>query len=152
MAKTIDTRENKVGQAQQHDLPATGPVGDVAADIETVDTPHWQNKAKEMAFMEEIVEVKIMATGNQNDELFVPIFNDGRPQYIMRGQWQKVKRKFVEVLARAKGEKLTTSEYRDSTGARATRINVIPSLQYPFEMRDNNPDGQVWLQRILQEA
>jgi hypothetical protein len=102
--------------------------------------------------MEEIVQVHIPITGAPNEEQFVDVANGGVKQFIARGQWQNVRRKFVEVLARAKAMRVTTPKYTDSAGNDSTRLVQTPALKYPFEMRDKNPDGPVWLQRVLAEG
>lgn len=153
MAKrSVNTQEEKVGQNQSYDLPVDGPIGDLEPDIVHCDAPRMKDKAKELAFFNEIVEVRIHSTGNKNEEQFCEFGNNGVPQFIQRGVWQKVRRKFVEVMARAKVGDVQTPEFENLAGERATRIQVTQSLKYPFEMRDKNPDGQVWLQRVLAEG
>jgi len=150
--RSINTQEEKVGQEQVFDLPACGPVGELVDEIETVDTPHWESKAEMESFMEEVVQVRIADTGGVNEEQFIDVKNNGRTQMIRRGVWQNVKRKYVEVLARAKRDNITTNKYTDASGNDSTRIIKAPVLKYPFEMRDRNPDGHVWLQRVLAEV
>lgn len=153
MARRTNTNEEKVGQQITHELPASGPVGELTDTIETVDTPRWEEKAKNLAFMNEMVTVQIHDTGSINEEQFVEVRNDGKPQFIERGKPQTIRRMFVEVLARAKKEGISTPEYTDATGARATKIIRSPSLRYPFSVvEDRNPEGRTWLTRILAEA
>ncbi|MCK5606901.1 hypothetical protein KAR91_33675 [Candidatus Pacearchaeota archaeon] len=152
MTKVIDTRTKKLNPVIVHELPASGPIGDLSDNIEIVDGPNWEDKAALLAFMEEYVMVMIQSSGHVNEEQYVETRNDGVLQMIERGVWQKVKRKFVEVLARAKPNKITTPKFIDSTGANSVKVIKTPSLKYLFEMRDNNPLGQPWLEGILQEA
>jgi hypothetical protein len=150
--RSVDTREQQVGQEQSYDIPAFGPAGHPELEIEVCDTPNWKDKAKNLAFMEEVVQVHIPITGAPNEELFIDVSNGGVKQFIERGRWQNVKRKFIEVLARAKAMRVTTPKYTDSEGNDSTRLVQTPALKYPFEMRDKNPNGPVWLQRVLAEA
>lgn len=147
--KSTDTRSQKIGQPQSFELPSSGAVPPLEDEITTVDTPNWKEKAKILAFMDEMVEVKIVSSGGINEEQFVEVKNGGITQFVPRGQWQRVKRKFAEVLARAKRDAVDTIKFTDSTGANSVKIVKIPALKYPFEMRDSNPDGMVWLQRVL---
>lgn len=149
--RTIDTRDQKIGQGQTFNLPATGPVGPLEDEIETVDTPRWRDKAKMEAFMAEFVEIRVADTGGVNEEQFIDIGSNGVRQFVQRGVWQRVRRRFVEVLARAKRDVIHTPEFTDAAGNNSTRLVKTPVLRYPFEMRDKNPDGQVWLQRVLLE-
>ena len=151
--RSIDSTQFSLQPDRVIDLPESGPVGDVTERIEMqADTPRLGAKLDELEFMNELVDVRIIETGNPADEHVVELRNDGVPQFIIRGQWQRVKRKFVEVLARAKKDSIATPEFEDSTGARSTRILKTASLQYPFEMRDQNPKGYPWLQGILSEG
>jgi len=154
MAKNIiDTREEVVGQNQVFDLPAAGKVGDLIDVVKSVDTPRMKVKAAEMAFMDEYVTVQIADTGSPNEEQYVQLGNNGTPQFVERGKPQKIKRKYVEVLARAKRGAVQTPEFVDASGARSTRIVKTPTLAYPFQViMDKNPNGRAWLQRILAEA
>jgi hypothetical protein len=150
--KIVDTREEKVGQTLSADMPASGEVGRLDFDFETVDTPVCRTKLEELAFMDEKVKVLILSTGNENEEQFVDLGNDGIPQFIERNKPQVVKRKYVEVLARAKSDIIKTVPCKDPNGTDSTRIMKIPAPKYSFQMFDPNPNGQVWLQRILAEV
>jgi hypothetical protein len=127
---------------------------DFASKFETVDTPLSSDHAKELLFMEEYVTVLIPAGNNPDaEEQFVDVGNNGVRQFIQRGVEQRIKRKFVEVLARAKREKISTPEFTDATGARATKIVRTPALIHGFQVtEDKNPNGHAWLRGILAEA
>lgn len=152
--RTIEATNMPVGQDRSLELPATGPVGDIEHDIEPVsDGPQWKDKAAQLAFMNEELEINIMQTGAVNEEPVVQLGNNGRNQFVIRGQWQKVKRKYVEVLARSKRERVRTEEYTDGNGDNATKIVINAGLKYPFSVRnDPNPKGKAWLEKVLAEA
>lgn len=147
----LDTQECKVGQGQCFELPASGPVGELIDEVKSIDTPNFKSKAKLLAFMEEPVKILIKNTGMPEESQFVEVGNNGTVQFIERGKWQTVKRKFVEVLARAKKYAVQTQKYKDQDGADSTKIVTIPALVHNFETQDS-PDGKVWLNRILAEA
>jgi hypothetical protein len=121
----------------------------LATDIES---PEFKEFAATEEFMKETVAVRLHTTSEQNAEPIVEVFCNGIPQRFVRGHWIPVRRMFVEVLARAKPFTVRTPEYTDNNGDRTTRIDINTSLRYPFEMRDSNPAGQAWLNRILREA
>jgi hypothetical protein len=146
--RSVSSGEEQIGQPQEYN-PAAGELP--VDDIEICDTPRWKTKVKELAFMDEFVEVIIPKTGNAHEEQFIDVGNNGRPQLIERGVWTKVRRKYVEVLARAKKDYITTPEYVDFQGNRAAKISKTPALLHNIEMRDRNPDGYAWLQRVLGE-
>lgn len=123
-----------------------------SSTIDVVSAVGFKSHAENLAFMEEIVAVCVFPTQDKNAEQIVEVFNDGTAQRFIRGQWQTVKRKYVEVLARAKQFSVQTPETMDRDGNRTTRIDTSHGLRYPFEMKDKNPRGSAWLSSILQEA
>jgi len=152
---TSDTRDLKVGQEQSHEIPMTGHVDRSAFqdEFETVDTPDYDEVAKRTAFFEELVEVKVLEDQRPNAEQFIQTSVNGINQFFERGVPVFVKRMFLEVLARARPFNITTQEYVDSNGSKATKIVKSFGLAYPFAvLADNNPDGRRWLEAILKEA
>lgn len=155
MQKTkLDTNEVQVGQNQAFDIPNTGHIDreNFRDEFATVDTPTWKDTAKLAAFMEEPVLVVISDTEAQNAEQVIQLAVQGKNQFIFRGTPIWVKRKYLEVLARARPESITTQEFTDASGNRATRILKTMGLKYPFRvLEDKNPDGSRWLETILKE-
>lgn len=118
----------------------------------SMDDPILHDYVAATAFMEERVLVRVAPSANQDDPKIVEVWNNGTPQRMVRGEWTIVRRKYVEVLARSKPFNVTTPEYTDAKGDRATKIDTHNATMYPFEMRDSNPLGQPWLGRILSES
>lgn len=157
-SRSADTQEMDLGvQDRQITLEGDMSIEELRDSLNArvtldVGTPDFKDHAENLAFMEERVLVRVMESADKNAEKIVEVFNDGVPQRFVRGQWQIAKRKFVEVLARAKPFSVQTPEMTDGNGNRTTAINVSHGLRYPFEMRDDNPRGQAWLQGVIQEA
>jgi hypothetical protein len=106
--------------------------------------------AQELIFNEEVVEVMVHESTDDNAEN--PIFTacNGVSQYFYRGVPQQVKRKFVAILASVKEHNVTTPEYTAADGSRATGIKRTSSLKYPFSIiSDPNPRGAAWLKGLL---
>lgn len=106
--------------------------------------------AQELAFNEEIIEVMVHESTDENAEN--PIFTscNGVPQYFYRGLPQQVRRKYVAILASCKEHNITTPEYTQNDGSRATAIRRTSSLKYPFSViHDPNPRGPDWLRSLL---
>lgn len=121
-------------------------------DIQIVDGPNAMAWAEEMAFMEEKVIVNVHTTPDPNAENPVPVFVNGRSQYLFRGVPTIVRRCFVERLARAKltGYRQDLSEVEPN---KYNRLYMETGLLYPFSVvRDDNPKGSAWLTKVLQEA
>lgn len=117
-----------------------------------VNDPHFKKFTADSAFMDEKVLIRVLPSPDPAAEMIVDVYNNGTPQRFIRGTWVVCKRKFVEVLARAKPFSVSTPEYTDGNGDRATKIDKRFGLRYPFEMRDTNPVGETWLNSIVGEA
>lgn len=156
MQKTqLDTNEMQVGQNQAFDIPNTGHIDreNFRDEFETVDTPTWKDTAKLAAFMEQEVLIVISDTELPNAEQVIQLAVQGKNQFVFRSKPTWVKRKYLEVLARARPEAISTQEFTDASGNRATRIHKTSGQKYPFRiLEDKNPDGYRWLECILKEA
>lgn len=156
MAKRgMETHDVKVGQDKPLIIPTSGDIGNIQRtdqQIEVVDGPSLGDYAAELAFNEEYVEVTVHETTDKNAAMLVDVYCNGVPQRFIRGQTQRVKRKFVEVLARAKQTRIKTEvEMRGNDPV--NKIVRTTGLRYPFRVdNDRNPKGQDWLKRILMQA
>ena len=109
--------------------------------------------AQELLFNEEVIEVMVHESTDENAEN--PIFTscNGTPQYFYRGVPQEVKRKYVAILASCKEHNVTTPEYTQQDGSRAMSIRRTRSLKYPFSViHDPSPRGADWLRSLLKAA
>lgn len=153
--KPLETGDMKIGQDQTFQMPATGHIDreDFINEIEIVDGPGGMNKAADLAFMEEPVEVLVSQSTDKNAERFPCVAVNGTNQFFQRGSKQVVKRKFVEALARAKKTAVMTIPAKDQDGADTMNIVQNTGLKYPFAVtQDRNPNGNVWLEKVLAEA
>lgn len=153
--KHFETEEQKVGQDKPRVMKSTGPAKQSleAASIEVVDKPVDKVWADQMAFNEEVIKVLVHESTDKNAEAIVEVFNGGIPQRFLRGQEQDVKRKFVEVLARAKMTTFTQEKYKDGDGVDSVKQVPHTALRYPFSVvNDPNPRGKDWLKAVLAEA
>lgn len=146
--RAVEAAEQTVGQDRPRDLPAKGKSRLEARHIEPVEHVSSEKLAM-LAFMEEVVTVVVHDSTNPQDERIVEVWNDGIPQRFIRGQEQQVKRKYVEVLARAKQEGYSQEELPNKEGYRN-----IPhtALRYPFAVVGDSDKGKAWLKRVLAEA
>jgi hypothetical protein len=103
------------------------------------------------AFMNEIVTINVYSDGMPGAlEVICPTVN-GVNQPIIRGRDQKVKRKYVEALARAR---ITNYQQDVVDSSRPENISMRPvaNLAYPFTIReDRNKYGQAWLEALLRQ-
>lgn len=153
--QAIEAAELPVGQDRPLDVPVEGSIRDLMRsdqEIEIVPGPALGDYAAELAFNEELVEVIVHESTDKNAEPVVDLYCNGVPQRFVRGRVQTVKRKYVEILARARITAMTTDVQIQGENV-VNRINKHTALRYPFSIRrDANPKGADWLNKILQEA
>lgn len=108
-------------------------------------------QAQELLFNEEIIDIMVSETTDENAEQIIYTACNGVVQYFQRGVAQSVKRKFVAILASCKEHNLTTPQFTARDGSRATSIKRTSSIKYPFMvLRDDNPRGAAWLKSLIQ--
>jgi hypothetical protein len=124
------------------DTPTVDPVSQIVG---------LRELAASEAFMNEMVEVMVHASTDENQSPHVILNCNGTNQPILRGVPMRVRRKYVEILARMKETKY--SQITRNPGA-PDQIDMIArhGLAYPFEMlSDENPRGRAWLSNVLAE-
>jgi hypothetical protein len=138
-------------------LDATSNVKVVESDrIEPIaGDPDFQKlireKAEADAFANELVTTRLYRSGDKNTPNHAILSVNGVTQVVIAdGKPRKIRRKFVEVLARCWQ---STYEQRQHP-IELDRYEMLEdaSLAYPFEVTDDpNPRGKAWLEGILQE-
>ena len=120
--------------------------------IESIVTKEFDREVFEEAFMNEMVTVMVADTTDENvNPMPTPSVN-GVMQPIMRGVPTRVKRKYLEVLARCKETKFSQ---RTANPMEPDRIEMVPrtAFTYPFQViEDQNPKGGAWLKAVMAEA
>jgi hypothetical protein len=121
--------------------------------VQQVDGPVSKDKLEALRFNEEVLTVMVHDTTNPSEEPIPEVWNDGIVQRFIRGREQQVKRKYVEILARAKRTTRGNEKYKDLNGDDAYRYPAHTALRYPFSViNDPNPKGRDWLRGILAQA
>ena len=94
------------------DMPVDGTLDQMRRPDQRVEGDisfsHDMDHAAMMAFLEEPVIINIAESDKEGDENPVPLYVNGRAVAVLRGQDTWVKRKYVELLLRAKPESLKT--------------------------------------------
>ena len=124
------------------DTPTIDPVSQVA-DLREL--------AASEVFMNEMVEVMVHSSTDENQAPHVILNCNGTNQPILRGVPTRVRRKYVEILARMKETKYSQVTRNP---AAPDQIDMIArhGLAFPFElMHDDNPRGRAWLSNVLAE-
>lgn len=151
----VESSEQRVGQDHPRAMRSRGPARQSLepARIEVVDRVVSQDKLDALAFNEEVLTILVHDSTNPIDDPIPEVWNDGVPQRFERNVEMQVKRKYVEVLARAKKTTFSQEKRKDGNGD-DTYVQIPHSaLKYPFVVvNDPNPKGRAWLKGILAEA
>jgi hypothetical protein len=103
------------------------------------------------AFMNEIVYITIPSTGDEEELTVVSVGVNGVNQPIVRDVSTPVKRKYVEVLARAKETKYKQMQMDANDPASLVMVPKT-ALAHNFTVeRDDNPKGRAWLREVLKQ-
>lgn len=126
---------------------------DPGSGIEQVSELHFTKDAMKLeAFMAEELIIRV-APSTRDDDYEMPCPNvNGINQPVLRGVPTKVKRYFVEILARSFIE---TFRQVNAVGNDLTKMHQVPSIKasFPFSVEvDNNPYGREWLNGIMNEG
>lgn len=153
-ARGVNAAELPINQgraAQVGEIRSTMGAGYEEIDVvEGYSDAELRKIMEDESFMNEPVTVRIATTTDKNaPPMAMPQVN-GVNQPIFRGVPTTVKRKYVEALARAR----ETSYQQQADPNSPDKIDMVPTtvLSFPFEiLRDNNPKGRAWLEKVLAE-
>lgn len=102
------------------------------------------------AFMNEIVEVVIHTTADEEEEPHIVLNVNGINQPFFREVPVRCRRMFVEVLARCKQTKY--KQVTDPNDMTRQELQPRTANVYPFTvLQDPNPKGRAWLRAVLAE-
>lgn len=151
--KPTDPTNSQIGQAQVKEISTEG-AAEVISDsgIEKVPGPGFKSVAEMEKFMQDELTLFVYEPMEEGEEWIIQTFVNGVSQLITRGKEQKVKRKYVEVLARARRVNVSAAGYKDNAGEARNTVNISSGLQYPFQvLNDPSRNGPAWLKQILAE-
>lgn len=160
--QAYETEEHVTGNIEDRVMESTGPaeISLAPPSFKEVgrDGQHYSDdKLKMLSFMEDMLLVEINDTTDVTQVMHVPVWNDGKVQYFIRNKPQKVKRKYVEVLARAKKTTYTQYDGFNLVGDKAIFNRAHTVLQYPFRVLEDpagiskGTKGFQWMKRIQEE-
>lgn len=155
-AKNRPVTVRKMTESQEHQIGQDG-VREFNKDNELpqIQVVPPQRKSKkwleDMAFANEIVTVMIHPTTDKLANPFPEVIVNGRVQRFVRGHEQKVRRCFVEKLARMKKTTFDNLKTKDVDGEDVYRYPTHTALEYPFVVIGDSEKGKVWLTQILSE-
>lgn len=161
-ARETHTDDLQIGQAPDVIIPATGPIEHVGEVVEPLDQPLESDYNKALLFNEEYVTVQFNPSTDKNPARHIfcqvngrgaEVMVEGRPMiltYLPIGPQITMKRKYLEVLARAKPDNVTTNVVEHPGQDPLNLIQRHTSMKYPFSiLHDPNPKGGEWISRLL---
>ena len=137
-----------------------------AEEILPLDRPLVKGEADALAFNEEPIRIIIhmeeddQASSHSRTTDLVAV-NGIKAEVIIGNMWRQVgylpkgialytKRKYVEQLARAKADKVSTRVEYLPDGDRRNHIDRFTKVKHPFSvLEDKNPLGAEWLERLI---
>jgi len=147
--KEMEVRKETISQGQPI---LSQEFGQDTRGIEAV-APHDLIQEAEMeTFMNQVLTIYVHPSANKEDLKIFLLNVNGVNQPLIRGKEAKIKRKYVEVLAR---NRHTRYDQRWPNPAEKHRYLMVPdtAVSSPFVIRhDPDPRGAQWLSNILQEA
>ena len=158
IAKDGTFAEDVYQHLDEHEIEFTK--GDPNDDVETlrpgltsVHSAEFQEKADQMRFDEEEIEIMVMSSQSTYPDHTFTIGVNGRTRMIMRGRKQWLPRKYVEVLLRAKISSYGNFETTDHmTNEQVVKNPETKSHRYPLQiLTDKNPRGTKWLERVTND-
>lgn len=147
--KTIDAGSEFLGTEE---VRTVGEIGGHAG-FDVVDKPLPADAIEAEAFMNEPVTIVVNPSQDPDDPKLVQVGVNGVTQFVPRGEPITLKRKYVEVLARAKRTDFAQTLDERQGEAGFNQVRSMHSLRFPFSMiHDPNPRGGAWLTGVLAEA
>lgn len=129
-----------------------------------VESPMASNYIAKLAFNEEPMTIRIERSAERFSPNTVPCWVNGiGAEVLMQGKWIQLgylpvgvlvttKRKYVEVLARARHQSIDTEVARHDE-SETNEIGRSDSQRAPFSViKDENPAGYDWLTRLMAQA
>ncbi len=133
--------------------------------IQPVDTPITNDYVAALAFNEQPVTIRIERSSEKFAPMWVDCWVQGKGAEVYQdGRWLTLnalpvgeavttRRKYVEVLARAKPDSVQTNVIERDNEDPQNMLQRFTSVKHPFSViRDADPRGADWLTRILQEG
>lgn len=148
----IGTDDGQTGQDLGAEITATGQAQIIRDVIPEVEVFH-AGQVEDEKFMNEFIEVVIEEDDDPNAAKFIYCGHNGIPQYIQRGEIQRVRRKFLYSLLAAKRTSFACSFGKDGNGEAFNRLPGTSRTTYRLHVnRDDNPKGRKWFLDCLASA
>jgi hypothetical protein len=145
------TSDDLSGAKTEINIPPTGDARAEHSRIEVIPEAKAASKIEDEAFMNEFVKIQIEMDDEPNAPLFVYSGHQGEPQYIRRGEPQRIKRKYLYSLIAAKKTQLACSFGKDSSGLEFNRLAGRTNTTHRLTIIEDSTRGREkfveWMQQ-----
>lgn len=151
--RPIDTQNLAIAEPEVLDLtsPSFMPVVGAILPVEAGALP--ESQADRLAFMEEPMTIRLEPSSERNAPRFASASVNGDVKWVPVGVPVRLRRKHVEVLARAQPFSVRTDTGTAMEPNPHNRAIKTPFRRYPFTvLRDDNPRGAAWLNKVTYEG
>ena len=160
IAKRLETDEQQIGQDGVREFDANNELPQVrtASPVEISGVKRRDGSFRgekwiaDEAFANEFVTVMVHESTDKNANPFPEVSVNGRTQRFVRGHEQKVRRCYVEKLARLKLTTYGNLKTKDVDGEDVYRYPSHTGLVYPFNLVNPTARDVQWLKNVLAEA
>jgi hypothetical protein len=154
--KTIESGDTTPGQSEPRVLRSEGDAAKALdpndSVIQVTDRVGDPEKAMMLAFMNELIDVRLATSTDKNAEQVVEIGVNGRVELLRRGEVKTVPRFIVDRLARCKVTTYQQTEVVNAEGIKQIVNTPITGLRYDFSVTcDPSPYAEAWLKSVLAE-
>lgn len=124
------------------------------SSIELVSEREWKTAEEAERFYNERLDIELQQTSDRNAPLFAEVGINGHMVWFPRGERiNNVPRRFVEALARSQDHLFRTAHERNPDVDSQMKTVRTRTTCYGFSvLRDPNPKGRAWLERVMREG
>ncbi|MEY3252290.1 MAG: hypothetical protein RL227_1263 [Pseudomonadota bacterium] len=153
----LDTRADDVTFAERPGLSFDDCASanySFGSKIELVSEREWKTAEEAERFYSERLDIEIHQTGDRNAPIFAEVGINGHMVWFPRGQRiNNVPRRFVESLARSQDHTFRSVHERNPDVDSQMKTLRTRSTAYGLSiLRDPNPKGREWLERVVREG
>ena len=169
----VESAKFEMGQKPPIDMGEAVP-GAARPEVPAIEAVHAEalidGRAEQLAFgkmterdvVDEVVNMEVYPSSEENAPLTVPCWVNGRgAEVFLNGKWQSLghlpvgvrlitRRKYAEVLLRAKKDKITTDHQGTEVERPQNKVHRISSAVANIQIvNDRNPKGIEWVRRCM---
>jgi hypothetical protein len=150
----IKSEELEVAPEKTVHFAEGGVKQEIGSDIEIQSVHGLNDKARKLAFLEEMVTVELSEGTDIDAEKYVFLSVNGVGpgpnglQWVPRGTPVQMKRKYLEVLAKARQVKYKNHEQTNREGVQESFQRARSADIYPFTIIEDTREGIEWLRQL----